>query len=199
MLPVRNPGNAGQEIAVAIEFPHLRSVLPKLPATRSSPPAGRQSEPLAAAENTKVHPGIRRFSAILAERWLDGPGPRWLSLSTLTCNVVLVAIVQTPQAACTHESSLSMQDPRIDDILDIIAESAKLDRAKLKLETPLDELSISSLTLIEAVFEIESKYDVEIPTEQFVKKPDTTLGELIQGALARIDGAKPAAAGQPAE
>ncbi len=92
-----------------------------------------------------------------------------------------------------------MQDPRVDDILDIIAQSARLDRASLRLETPLDELSISSLTLIEAVFEIESKYDVEIPTEQFVKKPDTTLGELIRGALARIDRAKPAVAGQPVE
>jgi acyl carrier protein len=91
-----------------------------------------------------------------------------------------------------------MQDQRVDTILDIIAESAKLDRSKLKLETPLDELNISSLTLIEAVFEIESRYDVEIPTEEFVKRPETTVGELIRGVLARIDVKSPVAAGQPA-
>lgn len=89
-----------------------------------------------------------------------------------------------------------MHDARVDAILDIIAQSAKLDRSKLKLETPLDELNISSLTLIETVFEIESRYDVEIPTEEFVKRPDTTVGELIQGVLSRIDMKNPASAGQ---
>jgi acyl carrier protein len=92
-----------------------------------------------------------------------------------------------------------MQDPRVDAILDIIAESAKLDRSRLKLETPLDELNISSLTLIEAVFEIESRYDVEIPTEEFVRRPETTVGELIAGVLARIDGVASPIAGQSAE
>lgn len=91
-----------------------------------------------------------------------------------------------------------MQDPRVAEILDIIAVSAKLDRASLKLETPLDELNISSLTLIEAVFEIESRYDIEIPTEEFVKRPETTVGELIDGVLARIDRSASARAGQPA-
>lgn len=92
-----------------------------------------------------------------------------------------------------------MHDARVDAILDIIAQSAKLDRSKLKLETPLDELNISSLTLIETVFEIESRYDVEIPTEEFVKRPDTTVGELIQGVLSRIDMKNPASAGQSVE
>jgi acyl carrier protein len=93
----------------------------------------------------------------------------------------------------------AMQDPRIDTILDIIAESAKIDRSRLRLETPLDELNISSLTLIEAVFEIESRYDVEIPTEELVKRPESTLGELIEGVLARIDVKTPVAAWQPTE
>lgn len=92
-----------------------------------------------------------------------------------------------------------MHDARIDAILDIISESAKLDRSKLALETPLDELNISSLTLIEAVFEIESRYDIEIPTEEFVRRPETTVGELIQGVLARIDANAPVAARQSAE
>ncbi len=81
-----------------------------------------------------------------------------------------------------------MQDPRVDTILDIIAESARLHRSRLTLETPLDELNISSLTLIEAVFEIESRYDVEIPTDDFVRRPETTVGELVTGVLATIDG-----------
>jgi acyl carrier protein len=83
-----------------------------------------------------------------------------------------------------------MTDPRIGEILDIIAANSGIDRAKLQLDTTLDELGITSLKLIEAVFEIETKYDVEISTDGILMTQDVTLGELTQRALDTIDSAK---------
>jgi acyl carrier protein len=83
-----------------------------------------------------------------------------------------------------------MTDPRTGEILDIIAVNSGVDRAKLQLDTTLDELGITSLKLIEAVFEIETKYDIEISTDGILMTADVTLGELIQRVLDTIDSAK---------
>lgn len=91
-----------------------------------------------------------------------------------------------------------MHDQRADEILDIIAASTGIDRASLKPETTLDELSITSLTLIEAVFEIESRFDVEISTDGLLMVPDVTVGELLKRVLATIDAKGGAAAGPAA-
>lgn len=80
-----------------------------------------------------------------------------------------------------------MTDPRTDEILDIIAANSGIDRAKLQLDTTLDELGITSLKLIEAVFDIETKYDVEISTDGILMTPDIALGGLIQRVLDTID------------
>jgi acyl carrier protein len=83
-----------------------------------------------------------------------------------------------------------MQDPDADDILDLLVENGQLDRSRLKPDTTLDELGITSLTLIEAVFEIETRFDVEIPVDGILMTPEVTLGELIERVLATIK-AKP--------
>ena len=83
-----------------------------------------------------------------------------------------------------------MTDPRTSEILDIIAANSGVDRAKLQLDTTLDELGITSLKLIEAVFDIETKYDIEISTDGILMTPDITLGSLIQRVLDTIDAAK---------
>ncbi|HEX5666352.1 MAG TPA: acyl carrier protein [Hyphomicrobium sp.] len=87
-----------------------------------------------------------------------------------------------------------MQDQRAELILDMIAESSGIARERLQPEATLDELSINSLKLIEAVFEIESKFDIEISTDGLLMVPDVTVGALMQRVLETIDakGAVPA-------
>jgi acyl carrier protein len=49
------------------------------------------------------------------------------------------------------------------DIFDIVANQAKVDRATLKRETKLSELDLQSIDIIELVFAIEDKFDISVP------------------------------------
>ena len=91
-----------------------------------------------------------------------------------------------------------MQDPRADTILDLIAENASIERSRLQPETTLDELGITSLTLIEAVFEIETRYDVEISVDGILMSPEVTVAQLMERVLATIDAKSGAAQIKPA-
>lgn len=91
-----------------------------------------------------------------------------------------------------------MQDPRAEAILDLIAENASIDRIRLQPDTTLDELGITSLTLIEAVFEIESRYDVEISVDGILLSPEVTVAQLMERVLATIDAKTGSAQIKPA-
>ncbi len=49
------------------------------------------------------------------------------------------------------------------DIIEIIAKQAKADPAALKRETRLSELDLQSIDIVELVFAIEEKFDIEVP------------------------------------
>lgn len=49
------------------------------------------------------------------------------------------------------------------DVLDIIAKQAKVDRALLTRSTSLAELNVQSLDLVEIIFALEDKFDIEVP------------------------------------
>ena len=49
------------------------------------------------------------------------------------------------------------------DILDIVAKQAKVDCATLKRDTRLSELDLQSIDIVELIFAIEEKYDIEVP------------------------------------
>ncbi|MEJ0063279.1 MAG: acyl carrier protein [Alphaproteobacteria bacterium] len=49
------------------------------------------------------------------------------------------------------------------DILDVIATKAMVERDKLALDAKLTDLSISSLDVVEIVFALEDKYGIELP------------------------------------
>jgi acyl carrier protein len=49
------------------------------------------------------------------------------------------------------------------DVLDIIAKQAKVERATLTRCTALAELNIQSLDLVEIIFALEDKFDLEVP------------------------------------
>ena len=91
-----------------------------------------------------------------------------------------------------------MQDPRAETILDLIAENASIERSRLQPETTLDELGITSLTLIEAVFEIETRFDVEISVDGILMSPEVTVAQLMERVLATIDAKSGAAQIKPA-
>lgn len=49
------------------------------------------------------------------------------------------------------------------DIIEIVAKQAKADPAKLTRETKLSELDLQSIDIVELVFAIEEKFDIEVP------------------------------------
>ncbi len=49
------------------------------------------------------------------------------------------------------------------DIIEIVAKQAKTDPATLTRETKLAELDLQSIDIVELVFAIEEKFDIEVP------------------------------------
>jgi acyl carrier protein len=49
------------------------------------------------------------------------------------------------------------------DIIEIVAKQAKVDSATLKADTRLSELDLQSIDIIELIFAIEDKFDIEVP------------------------------------
>ncbi len=62
-----------------------------------------------------------------------------------------------------YPASDPFSDPRANEILDIISKETGVDRALLVPAATLEELGIPSLDLTQAVFEIETYFDIEIP------------------------------------
>ena len=66
------------------------------------------------------------------------------------------------------------------DILDIIAAKAMVPRDKLALEAKLTDLSISSLDVVEIVFALEDKFNVELPFNANAQNQEfETLGQVV--------------------
>ncbi len=66
------------------------------------------------------------------------------------------------------------------EILDIIAAKAMVDRDKLALDAKLTDLSISSLDVVEIVFALEDKFKVELPFNANSNNQEfETLGQVV--------------------
>ena len=85
------------------------------------------------------------------------------------------------------------------DVLDIIAKQAKVDRALLTRSTSLAELNVQSLDLVEIIFALEDKFDIEVPYN--ANDPSSAgvsfqnVGDVIDGIgklIAARDARKPA-------
>lgn len=74
-----------------------------------------------------------------------------------------------------------------DDLLDIIAEEAKIDRARLVPDATLESLDIASLDLVSMLFAVEDRTGVEIAPEDLTGAE--TLGDLLDIVTARIAAA----------
>lgn len=72
-----------------------------------------------------------------------------------------------------------------DQLLDLIAEEAIIDRGKLVREATLADLGISSLDVITMLFELEERYGVVIEENDMPRME--TLGEMVDFLLGRIN------------
>jgi len=79
-------------------------------------------------------------------------------------------------------------DPRAQAILDIISAETGTDRAALLPEATLEALGIPSLDLTQALFEIETRFDIEIPVVSDRAGTEfTTIGALLRHVLQTLD------------
>ncbi len=77
-----------------------------------------------------------------------------------------------------------------DEILDIVAQKAMIDRAKLSPEAKLADLQISSLDVVEIVFALEDKFQIQIPfNANSTNMEFQTVGEVI-GVVEKLIQAK---------
>jgi acyl carrier protein len=85
-----------------------------------------------------------------------------------------------------------MQDPRTPEILDIVAKETGVPRDRLLPDASIEELGIASLDMVQTIFEIESRYDVEIPVvADRVGAEFTTVGGLLSHVLRTLDRMQP--------
>ena len=89
-------------------------------------------------------------------------------------------------------------DPRVGRILDVVAKETGVDRTRLRPEASIDDLGIESLDMTQAVFQLETEFDIEIPV--IAERAGTefgSVGELVAHVLAVLDRqAKGSAAGR---
>ncbi len=84
-----------------------------------------------------------------------------------------------------------MTDPRRDEILDIVAKETGVERARLLLGASIEELGIPSLDMVQTIFELESRFDVEIPVvSERAGAEFATVGELVDHVLLALDRAR---------
>ena len=86
-----------------------------------------------------------------------------------------------------------MTDPRTDEILAIVATETGVPRDKLVPEAELAALDIPSLDMVQAIFAIEERFQVDIPVVSDRTGAEfTTVGELVAHVLHALDHATPA-------
>lgn len=69
---------------------------------------------------------------------------------------------------------------QFDEIVNIVAQKAQIDRSKLTREASLVDLEVSSLDMVDVIFTLEDKFGVELPFNANTNAGDfKTLGDLI--------------------
>ena len=91
----------------------------------------------------------------------------------------------TPDAPAAWPSG----DPRILEILDIVSKETGIERDRLTPDAGIAELDIASLDMVQAIFALESHFNVEIPVAAEQDGGEfTTVGDLVKHVLAAIAG-----------
>jgi acyl carrier protein len=85
---------------------------------------------------------------------------------------------------------MTVNDPRSDEILDIVAKETGVDRERLTPDAVLSDLDIPSLDLVQTIFAIEERYKVDIPVvSERTGAEFQTVGDLVQHVLATLEAA----------
>lgn len=80
-------------------------------------------------------------------------------------------------------------DPRIGEILDIVSKETGVERGRLTPDAGIAALEIASLDMVQAMFAIESQFNVEIPVSANQESGEfATVGDLVKHVLAAIAG-----------
>jgi len=93
--------------------------------------------------------------------------------------------------SATKEAPAPFDDQRAMRMLEIVAKETGIGVAALTPEATIENLGITSLDLTQALFAIESEFDIEIPVVPHRTGAEfTTIGELVAHVLTVLD--KPA-------
>lgn len=77
----------------------------------------------------------------------------------------------------------------LDKIIQLIAKMHKIDPASLNRDTTFqNDLKLDSMSIVQAILEIEEKYDVEIPEKRLFKMK--TIGDLVDFLEEKLAGRK---------
>ncbi len=79
-------------------------------------------------------------------------------------------------------------DRAIGEIIDIVAKETGLDRALLTPDATVDALGVSSLDMTQAIFALETHFDIELPViPERAGAEFGTIGDLVAHVLATIE------------
>jgi acyl carrier protein len=76
-----------------------------------------------------------------------------------------------------------------DDIVEMITDRISPTSDALQLSEPLDKLGLDSMQVVELIFDIEEKFDIQIPLNANMDIDSKTVGDLIQ-AVDKLVAAK---------
>ncbi len=68
------------------------------------------------------------------------------------------------------------------DVIEIIAKKKRVDKPTVELTDRLEELGLESLDAVEMIFDLEEKFDIEIPYNANTNNPRTefdTVGDVV--------------------
>lgn len=102
----------------------------------------------------------------------------------------------TPPAIGPDNAAVQAIDPRIGEILAIVAKETGVEPAALRQGATIQDLGIASIDMAQTLFALESHFDVEIPVvSERAGTEFATVNDLVAHVIATLDRAKPGTGG----
>ena len=98
-----------------------------------------------------------------------------------------------------NDTAFTASDPRVGEILDIVARETAVDLERLRPDATIDELGIPSLDMAQTLFALESHFDVEIPVvSERAGAEFATVSDLVEHVLVTLNAKQAKTAGPTA-